>query len=514
MTTPPKKREPKDFTFGRVLGEGSYASVVKATEKATGRLFAIKVLDQKFIIKENKVKYVFIERDVLNATNHPFIVKLFYTFQSSSSLYFAMELASNGDLLGLLRTRLFSKEAATFYTAEIISAIEYLHSCGILHRDLKPENILITENYHIKLCDFGSAKILPKDPKQPEQESTATPTDPSSPTPKQQNSFVGTAEYCSPELLNDRLATPASDIWAIGCIFFYLHANRPPFKGGNDYQTFQKILGLKYDFPVDKDFPDDARSVVKRILVLDPKSRIGISELKEMEYFKGIGKGEGGWEEMHLRNAPELPNAPNNASHLVAFSEDELASWYGKSLNVEAENEGKAKSVVPAVVANNAGIDSPLPSPDSSEESIQYPYEKNDGIEGVSSPEFLEIEREIMKLDPNQQRQDALASQRSSVLAPLLKENELVLMVGTVGRRSGVFTKKSGLMLTDLPRLAFFDAEKFIQQKDIPWNSELQVESKDNRNFIIRTPKKTYHLKDLEQHADKWVEAIRKCVAK
>lgn len=135
-----RKRVPSDFVFGKILGEGSYSTVVLAREKATQQFFAIKVLNKRHIIKEKKIKYVNVEKDVLNKLNHPFIIKLYYTFQDQDSLYFALELAKHGDLLRYIRKLgHFDIPASKFYIAELILAVEHMHSKGVLHRDLKPE---------------------------------------------------------------------------------------------------------------------------------------------------------------------------------------------------------------------------------------------------------------------------------------------------------------------------------------------------------------------------------------
>ena len=156
------KKGVKDFNFGRTLGEGSYSTVLAATDRTNGREYAIKVLDKRHIIKEKKVKYVNIEKDTLNRlTEHPGIVRLYYTFQDERSLYFVLDLASGGELLGVLKKfGTFDMECSRFYAAQILDAVEYMHSRNVIHRDLKPENVLLDSNMHVKITDFGTAKIL------------------------------------------------------------------------------------------------------------------------------------------------------------------------------------------------------------------------------------------------------------------------------------------------------------------------------------------------------------------
>ncbi len=295
----PVKKGVKDFSFGQTLGEGSYSTVLAAKDRSNGKDYAIKVLDKRHIIKEKKVKYVNIERDTLNRlTDHPGVVRLYYTFQDERSLYFVLDLCPGGELLGVLkRMSTFDEECTRFYAAQILDTIEYMHSRGVIHRDLKPENLLLDENMHIKVTDFGTAKLLPerKDANgRVEFEPDATSAE------NRANSFVGTAEYVSPELLTDKNACKASDLWAFGCIVHQLLAGRPPFKAGNDYQTFQKIVNLDYEFP--RGFPELARDLVERLLVLDPQRRLSIEHAKNHPFFAGIQWGRGLWQQ----KAPRL----------------------------------------------------------------------------------------------------------------------------------------------------------------------------------------------------------------
>ncbi|KAJ1857594.1 3-phosphoinositide dependent protein kinase-1 [Coemansia sp. RSA 1822] len=290
-----RKRAVDDFEFGRTLGEGSYSTVVEATEKATGRVYAAKILDKRHIIKEKKIKYVNIERDILQALNHPFIVRLHYAFQDSHSLYFIIDLAANGELLSWIRKLGgLSEECAQFYLAEIITAVEYMHAERTLHRDIKPENILLGSDMHILVTDFGTAKMFKKD--EPDQRAY---------------SFVGTAEYVSPELLTDKAADQNSDLWAVGCIAYQLLTGRPPFKGSNEYQTFQKVLKLDYTFP--PNMPPQARDLVERILALDPEKRLGAThrggfkELKEHPFFHGFE-----WQGIGTRTPPSMEGSPSS----------------------------------------------------------------------------------------------------------------------------------------------------------------------------------------------------------
>jgi len=325
------KKGVKDFNFGRTLGEGSYSTVLAATDRQTLKEYAIKVLDKRHIIKEKKVKYVNIEKDTLNRlTEHPGVVRLYYTFQDERSLFFVLDLASGGELLGVLkRMTTFDEECTRFYGAQILDTIDYMHAKGVIHRDLKPENVLLDDQMHVKITDFGTAKILDLPRWQSEGINGAIGTAAGNlmdgSKDSRANSFVGTAEYVSPELLTEKNACKASDLWAFGCIMYQLLAGRPPFKAANEYQTFQKIVGLEYEFPTG--FPEVAKDLIERLLVLDPARRLTIEHIKNHEFFDGIVWGRGLWKQ----KAPRLKSYAPPPTEPIKLNGNAVSNGNGNS---------------------------------------------------------------------------------------------------------------------------------------------------------------------------------------
>ncbi|KAG4095301.1 Pkinase-domain-containing protein [Neocallimastix lanati (nom. inval.)] len=461
----PRKRTPQDFDFFETIGEGSYSTVTHAREKSTGKEFAIKILNKKHIIKEKKVKYVNVEKTVLNKIhNHPLIVKLYYTFQDKYSLYFVLDLAEKGDLLGYIhKMGSFDLECTKFYVAEVVSALEYLHKKDIIHRDLKPENILITQNMHIKLTDFGTAKIIENE----EDNNRA-------------NSFVGTAEYVSPELLNDKATCKSSDFWALGCIIYQLLAGRPPFKASNEYQTFQKILKMEYTLP--DEIPEVAKDLIKKLLVEDPNHRIGADTpegggyeaLKSHPFFEGIV-----WENIHLQTPPELK--PNPAVHFEKKSTS--------SLNEEPEFLYENNN---ELYYNQGSADFSKPDPEPESQPV---YQENQNVQDEDKL-FEQQQRERRRLIEEQRKNLAFAD--------LLSPNEFVVRYSFVNLKQGFFVKKRILVLTDQPCLLIFHESKLEIKGQVAITSESTIKQKDNTHLSIITDGKKSSIEFFEEEATVW----------
>eukprot|EP01061_Rhynchopus_euleeides_P020736 TRINITY_DN3368_c0_g1_i2.p1 TRINITY_DN3368_c0_g1~~TRINITY_DN3368_c0_g1_i2.p1 ORF type:complete len:473 (+),score=55.76 TRINITY_DN3368_c0_g1_i2:340-1758(+) len=311
------------YSYMNVLGYGSYSRVVMAVHKATKQEYAVKVVSKVQIQARNELQCVKAERDILKQCNHPNIVKLIETFQSPDELFYVMEHAAGGELLSFIkRVGRFDLHIVRHVTAEIINALEYLHSKGIVHRDLKPENLLLDAKNHVKLVDFGTAfmqtESSPQPPKMeiPQEGDGRAGSVNMPPGPGQGvrgQTFCGTFQYISPELLDHGMTTTASDLWAMGCIVYQMTAGHRPFDDGSVMLIFDKIRNPTKYLTFTADFYLPVKDLVNRLLVIDPKARLGTPSmggypvLKAHQLFQDIDFENLPTQELHYKWKPSAP---------------------------------------------------------------------------------------------------------------------------------------------------------------------------------------------------------------
>ena len=157
-----------DFEIRRVLGTGGFGKVFQVSKTAgaqKGKIYAMKVLKKAVIVRNKETKeidrevnvHAKMERDVLMAVRHPFIVDLKYAFQAGNKVYLIMEYLAGGELfMQLQKERMLMEDTAIFYLSQVLLALEHLHQIGIIYRDLKPENImldrLVCSSHHTGCC--------------------------------------------------------------------------------------------------------------------------------------------------------------------------------------------------------------------------------------------------------------------------------------------------------------------------------------------------------------------------
>ncbi|CAG8541061.1 4508_t:CDS:2 [Paraglomus occultum] len=291
-----------DFVLLETLGTGTFGRVFLTKYKHTENYYAMKVLKKVEVVRLKQVEHINSEKQILSQVHHPFIVNLFCTFQDDRNLYMLLEYVIGGELFSHLRKAgRFHNDITRFYAAEIVLAIEYMHSKDIIYRDLKPENLLLDSRGHVKITDFGFAKKV--------EDRTWT--------------LCGTPEYLAPEIIQSKGHGKAVDWWALGILIFEMLAGYPPFFDDNPFGIYEKILAGKLQFP--HHFDGAARDLIKRLLTADRTKRLGnlrggSDDVKRHKWFREVD-----WQGLYDRRvpAPIVPpyQHPGDTSNFEKYAE-------------------------------------------------------------------------------------------------------------------------------------------------------------------------------------------------
>ena len=262
---PTPKLSMDDFKIISVIGRGFYGKVMLVEKKDSGELFAIKSIHKAVLIELGKTNSVLSERNLMMKAKYPFIVTLYFTFQTPSKFYLGLEYVDGGDLyFHMKNVYTIPLDDARLYIAEVGLAISYLHSIGIVYRDLKPENVLLDHNGHVKLSDFGLSKDI--------MDNDAA------------SSFCGTPMYIAPEMIEKKKYGHGVDEWALGILLYEMCFGHPPFYSTNKDTLYKLILKEEPSIP---EFADPALAdIIRKLLTKDPEKRPKFKDLMSHAFFK------------------------------------------------------------------------------------------------------------------------------------------------------------------------------------------------------------------------------------
>ncbi|KAA8518605.1 hypothetical protein F0562_016079 [Nyssa sinensis] len=353
----------RHFNLLKKLGFGDIGTVYLAELIGTNCLFAIKVMDNEYLARRKKMPRAQTEREILRMLDHPFLPTLYAQFMSDDLSCLVMEFCPGGDLHVLRQKqpgRYFPEQAARFYVAEVLLALEYLHMLGVVYRDLKPENILVREDGHIMVTDFDlslrctvsptllkSSSVGMEPPKisgpctgsscidpfciepscqvpcfSPRLLSTAAKTRKlkagvgghvrslpqlvAEPTDARSNSFVGTHEYLAPEIIKGEGHGSAVDWWTFGIFLYELLYGKTPFKGSGNEETLANVVLESLEFPDSPIVSFQARDLIRGLLIKEPENRLGsekgAAEIKQHPFFDGLN-----WALIRCAVPPQVP---------------------------------------------------------------------------------------------------------------------------------------------------------------------------------------------------------------
>src|SRR5262245_36749174 len=221
------------YTILAPLGTGGMGSVYRARDAKLGRELAIKVLPEEFASDRDRLARFEQEARTASALNHPNIITIFEVGETGGAPYIAMEVVEGRSLRDLLDDGKLPLRKTIAIAAQIADALAAAHEKGVVHRDLKPENVMVTKPGHVKLLDFGLAKLAAVE----QTEETMRMAGQTRP-----GTVMGTVGYMSPEQAGGRAADFRSDQFSLGAILYEMLTGQRAFQKATSVETLTAIL--------------------------------------------------------------------------------------------------------------------------------------------------------------------------------------------------------------------------------------------------------------------------------
>ena len=514
-----------DFIKLSRLGNGSYGQVFKAKHKETNKIYAIKEINKAKLIKENKYYQAIIENEMLKVCNHPNIVKYLGFYETSENFAIIEEYCPYGDLSIFIHENKQNLNIIEiqYIIGQIIICLEYLSKKNIIHRDIKPENFLLTDNFNLKLIDFGTSTYIGKifdtntnkfiddnykGPKRPsdsfiaphqfieEQQpiSNKTPYSsfkyklsdifqilsyPFSSSSEQSTSskfedikrqkFVGTAEYMAPEIINSKKTGYFTDMWSLICILYLCFTGVTPFSEKTEYLIFQNITHVKYNLEKINLIPEKALDLIKNFFKSEPSERLGYINDKEFDFSK-------------IKSHPffllkDNNNNDDNNINITRVKQNLMfkCSYFRKFLEKKNKN-----------------------------------YKDNLSIERLSKVSDLTSDYFNMKEEPENEKEKELNLDNKN------NKNGNIIKSGLLKKKSPYFYYDiRKVVLYDTPRIEYIDPEKMILKGTINLDKKCTAQLIRSNQFELITPSRTFIFMCKDRYdISPWVNAINDAIDK
>ena len=503
------------------LGSGSYGQVFKAKHKETNKIYAIKEINKTKLIKENKYYQVIIENEMLKICNHPNIVKYYGFYETKENFAIIEEYCPYGDFASFIleNKQNLTIEEIQYIIGQIIICLEYLSTKNIIHRDIKPENFLLTDNFNLKLIDFGTSTFLGKifdtktnnfiednykGPKRysdsfivphqvnTEQQPVLNNTPYSSFKYKisdvcqlftfslfseeektnsknfediKRQKFVGTAEYMAPEIINSKKIGYYTDMWSLMCILYLCFTGVTPFSDKTDYYIFQNITHVKYNQEKINLIPKEALDLIKNFFKAEPQERIGYKGEKDFDFSK-------------IKSHPFflLKEEKDNEIYNITLVKQSLmfkCSYFRKFIEKRNKNYKDNLSNAPSLK-------------NFSETNSDY----------FNNNEISEISKEKEINNEN--------------------KNGKIIKIVLLKKKSPYFYYDiRKVVLYDTPRIEYIEPEKSILKGTINLNKDCSAKLIKSNQFELITPQRTFIFMCKERYdISPWVSAINNAIEK
>ena len=310
------------------LGAGAHGKVY-CLEKDGVRYAMKKINKAALVARKISFDSLVNEKNIMKNSKSTFVVGLNESFQDDSYAYIVMDYCAGGELLQALRTNgPFNESVSCFYTMQIVLGLKALHESGVIYRDLKPENVLLTQEGNLKLADFGIAKV----------------------GAKKASTRCGTLLYMAPEILRGIAYNFSVDFWGLGCLVFEMLHGKNPFEVPTEREIKARIF-LGAHHPFSPSISEEAKSLIKGLLEVDPSKRLGskgIRELMEHPFFQRMS-----WEDVESFKVqpPIRPTIGKSPRRVSLFRNSETNHYLPTAVKIpnftdDAENIPSSTKVI------------------------------------------------------------------------------------------------------------------------------------------------------------------------